>query len=614
MFIRESKTTNKKTGKVYIKHTLVESVRTDKGPRQRNVLTLGKLDLDRSLWKSLANSLEAYLYGEDELFPLDTFDLPEELIVEITRQRGVIRHHINTSQHSLISNSVKELEADGQCTIQEIDVETISVIESRGLGNELLANDAWDQLSFSQILSECGFSKREEALAAAVIWGRLIEPGSDLSTWRWLRNNSSLAEFFPSNISQVHKDRIYEIADKLLTHKDRLEEFLYERQAQLFQLNKTLFLFDLTNFYFEGKMVQNTLAKRGKSKEQRSQNPLISLALIVDEHGFPVKSKIYEGNVGEPKTLKEILDETGLNQDELYKPALAMDRGIATAENIQFLKDQGFGYTLIERADKSSEYMDEFSGLDGFEQIVDSQGQTVHLKKLNGKVLCKSEARSEKELAIYEKKITKLEKDLDAMIKVIESGRLKGEKKISERIGKIKAKNPGFNKLVDLQINEDCTQIQYSRKEDAKKTSGCYVINYDQINGNAEQVWRIYTTLTTVENAFRSMKSDLGTRPVFHRKTERTEAHLFISILAYHMLNNIEYRLKMKNSSIRFASLRRIVANHRRTVIQWTDKKSKVWQKHCSSKPEPEVLDIYRKLAIKNPLQDKIYLTQNNKM
>ena len=105
----------------------------------------------------------------------------------------------------------------------------------------------------------------------------MIEPGSDLSTWKWLRSNSSLSEFFPSNISQVHKDRIYEIADKLLAHKDRLEEFLYERQAQLFQLNKTLFLFDLTNFYFEGKMPQNTLAKRGRSKEQRSQNPLTQL-------------------------------------------------------------------------------------------------------------------------------------------------------------------------------------------------------------------------------------------------------------------------------------------------------------------------------------------------
>ena len=343
MFIRESKTTNKKTGKVYIKHTLVESVRTDKGPRQRNILTLGHLTLDRSLWKSLANNLETYLYGEDELFSLDMFDLPEELISEITRQRAVIRHHINNSE-STFNQSVKEVEGNIGSTIQEVDVDTISVNESRSLGNELLAWDAWEQLNFSEILNKCGFSKREEALAAAVIWGRLIEPGSDLSTWKWLRSNSSLSEFFPSNISQVHKDRIYEIADKLLAHKDRLEEFLYERQAQLFQLNKTLFLFDLTNFYFEGKMPQNTLAKRGRSKEQRSQNPLISLALIVDEHGFPVKSKIYEGNVGEPKTLKEILNETGLSQ-ELYKPALAMDRGIATADNIQFLKDQGFGYT-----------------------------------------------------------------------------------------------------------------------------------------------------------------------------------------------------------------------------------------------------------------------------
>ena len=590
----------------------MESVRTAQGPRQRNVLTLGKLDLDRSQWKALANSLEAYIYGEDELFSLDCFDLPEELIAEISRQRSVIRHHKSNLKQSTVQQS-QDCEDKPSKSLQNIDVKTITVTESRSLGNELLAKDAWDQLGFSQILRECGFSQREEALAAAVIWGRLIEPGSDLSTWQWLRHDTCLPEFFSSNISQVHKDRIYEIADKLLAHKDRLEKLLYERQAELFHLEKTLFLFDLTNFYFEGKMAQNTKAKRGKSKEHRSQNPLISLALIVDEHGFPVKSKIYEGHVAEAKTLKEILDESGLSQKDLYKPALAMDRGIATAQNIQFLKDQGFAYTVIERADKSKEYLEDFSDLSSFEQTTDCQGQTIHLKKIDNKVLCKSEARSEKERAIYEKKIQRIEKDLDAMIKVIQSGRLKTEKRISERIGKIKARNPGFNKLIDLQVNEDFTQVDYSRRQDANLTAGCYVIEHHQIDGNAEQIWRIYTTLTKVENSFRAMKSDLGTRPVFHQKTQRTEAHLFISILACHMLNNIEYRLKLQNSSMRFASLRKILRNHRRTVIQWQDDKKQIWQKTCSSKPEPQVLDIYRKLGIKNPLKDKLFLHKKPK-
>ena len=146
----------KKTGKVYIKHTLVESVRTDKGPRQRSVLTLGQLKLDRSLWKSLANNLETYLYGEDELSSLDMFDLPEELISEITRQRVVIRHHMNNSEPTF-NQSVKEVEGNTGSTIQEVDVDTISVTESRSLGNELLAWDAWEQLNFSEILKNAAF-------------------------------------------------------------------------------------------------------------------------------------------------------------------------------------------------------------------------------------------------------------------------------------------------------------------------------------------------------------------------------------------------------------------------------------------------------------------------
>ncbi len=337
MFIRESKTKNKKTGTVYLKHTLVESVRTEKGPRQRLVMTLGRLNLERSLWKELAFALESYLTGGEELEHLSLFELPDELLQEISRQRAIIAHH---QQRKSASEAQSKTSASGK-QIQSIDVNTIAVTESRSVGPELLANDAWQQLEFSKILHECGFSDKETALAAAVIWGRLIQPGSDLSTWRWLRGSTSLPDFFEANISKVNKDRIYEITDKLLLNQDKLEAALYERQSQLFDFEKTLFLFDLTNFYFEGKAEGNDLAKRGKSKEKRNQNPLVSLALIVDQHGFPVKSEVYQGNIGEPATLKEILKSCGLldyKENELpIRPILAMDRGIATQENIEFL-------------------------------------------------------------------------------------------------------------------------------------------------------------------------------------------------------------------------------------------------------------------------------------
>ncbi len=610
MFIRESKTTNKKTGKVYIKHTLVESVRTEKGPRQRVVLTLGTLLLTRSLWKELAFALEAYLNGADELENVSLFELPTELLEEITRQRAVIRHHQNKKSASLKNSQVNDTNTEDK-NYQKIDVDSLTVTESRSLGPELLANDTWESLGFDKILGDCGFSKREIALSAAVIWGRLIQPGSDLSTWRWLRNSTSLPDFFDANISSVHKDRIYEITDKLLLHKDKLEEALYERQCEIFNYQKTLFLFDLTNFYFEGKAEANHLAKRGKSKEKRSQNPLVSLALIVDENGFPVKSKVYEGNVGEPKTLKEILQESGLldddNKTSLLKPTLAMDRGIATAENLEFIRELGFPFTVIERANKTHEFHDHFVEMEGFETIKDSKGQSIHLKKLENQVLCVSETRAEKEKAMHEKKITNTQKDLDAMLKVIKSGKLKGEDKISERIGKIKAKNIGFSKLFELTIAEDFSEVAYKKKENTDQYCGCYIIEFDKQEGDAETIWRTYTTLTKVENAFRSMKTDLGTRPVYHQKAERTEGHLFLSILAYHMLANIEYRLKENETPAQWQTLRTTLQNHTRNTLQWSDSSDQVWQKKISSRAEPCHLDIYRKLGISNPLNEYIY-------
>lgn len=328
MFIRESKTRNKKTGKVYVKHSLVESVRTERGPRQRLVLTLGQLTVKREHWKDLAMALEACLTGAQELQYLSGFELPEDVLAEIARVKSRAQH-----DQQRRARARKTANGDAAKDYHEVDVSSLANSDCRSLGPELLAWQTWRLLQFDRLLDECGFSAKEQALAAAVIWGRLIQPGSDLSTWRWLREESSLCEFFPADISRVHKDRIYEISDKLLAHKDFLEKQLYDLQCTLFPGRETLFLFDLTNFYFEGNCEDNDLAFRGKSKEKRQKNPLVSLALIVDQDGFPVKSRVYKGNAGEPATLEEVLQDCGLLDSEaLFRPVIAMDRGIATKD------------------------------------------------------------------------------------------------------------------------------------------------------------------------------------------------------------------------------------------------------------------------------------------
>lgn len=604
MYIRENKTTNKKTGKVYVKHTLVESIRTDRGPRQRLVMTLGEITLPKVMWKALANALESYLYGESECKHLDAFGLPEELLEEIETQRIAINHkRLKMKDKANKSNTKKN--------IQEVDINSINVIESRSLGPELLANDTWDQLEFKKILTECGFSPKEIALSAAVIWGRLIAPGSDLSTWKWLRKQTSLPDFFDENIALIHKDHIYSIADKLLKHKTKLEAHLYQRQKDILKKDNTVFLFDLTNFYFEGKCENNKLAKRGKSKEKRSQNPLVTLALIVDSDGLPVKSKIYKGNIGEPATLKEILDECGLLDDKgdlfNYRPTLAMDRGIATKENLELIKKYGFPFTVIERASRTHLFKEEFAKLEGFKKIEDTKKQIIHLKKIGNKILCFSEAKGEKERAMRDKKIERTQKELDALIKSITSGSIKDPEKILVRIGKIKKGCSNFDKLFKLTYSENFKDLKYEQTQWNKELDGCYIIEYDNIQGSDEDIWRLYMTLNKVENAFRAMKTDLGTRPIYHQGEERTESHLFLSILAYHILRNIEIRLSNNGIDKRWATIKDCLSTHQRCKLTWNNSNGVTQFKYCSGIPEAEQINIYQTLKIKNPLKDYIF-------
>ena len=601
MFIRENKTTNKKSGKTYIKHVLVESVRTEKGPRQRVVMQLGQLQLDRSYWKELAHQLEAYLTSSTELEQLSLFELPSEVIEELEKQKALIRYKKEQEASNLKSNKKSNK------VIEKVNINSLTVTESRSLGGELLANNAWNNLEFSDILKGCNFTEKEIALAASVIWGRLIFPGSDLKTWNWIRNISSVSDFFTADISKTHKDKVYQISDKLLKHKSFIENALYQKNRELFSLESTIFLFDLTNFYFEGNCKKNKLAKRGKSKEKRNNNPLVTLALIVDKEGFPVRSKIYSGNVGEPKTLPDILAEAGLlNNDSLFsiQPTLAMDRGIATKENLDFIRKQNFPYTVIERANKVPEYKKEFISFENFKTIKDSKGQNIHIKKIDNKLLCKSEHKSKKEDAMDNKKVSRIINDLEKLKISIENGRLKKKEKILERIGRIKERYSGFDKYFKVKFNTKTTKFSYIKIDEKSDLNGCYIIEYDKLNLNEEEIWRLYMTLTKVESAFRSLKTDLGTRPIYHQGAERTSAHLFISVLAYNLLTNIEYRLREKGDSSSWNTIKNKLSTHQRTIMQWEDENGNIKHKKSNSTPETSHKKIYKTLGIKNPLID----------
>ena len=263
-------------------------------------------------------------------------------------------------------------------------------------------------------------------------------------THYWLQNVSGLGELIDYDFNKINLYKMYKISDQLLNNKEAIENHLYLQEKNLFEFQETITLYDLTNTYFEGSSKANKLGKRGHSKEKRSDCPLVTLALVLDSSGFPKRSKVFEGNVSEPSTLKKMI--VGLERKnlspELFKPSKAtivMDAGIATEDNIKWLRENSYPYIVVSRKHHREFNEDE--------AVVVKQDNdcTVKVQKIidseNDEVLlyCHSTKREKKEQAIndrftirFEKAVSQLESGLH------KKGCLKKYDKVLEKIGRLK--------------------------------------------------------------------------------------------------------------------------------------------------------------------------------
>lgn len=620
MFIRETVTKNKVTQKQYKKHTLVESYRTEKGPRQRVVMQLGTLSLPKSEWKKLAAALEGRLAGQNTLFEdeKEIMDAADEAMS-------------NYSFHQKKTQAKQDRQEKG--AFVSVDMNAVSSGGSRSLGPELVGHSTWERLDFHSILRSCGFMPNQVALAEAVIVGRLVEPSSDLASWRWLRERTALVEMLPVNLSEVGKDAVYEIADDLLANKDKIEHDLRDREANLFSRPNQVFLYDLTNTYFEGSALNNELAHRGKSKEKRTDCPLVTLALVVDDAGFPIFSQIYGGNQSEPETLEDVLKrlQTDTSSELLDdQPMIVMDRGIATKDNLTLIKEMAFPYIVVERRAVEKEYEDEFKhAKETFERIPTAKGkeqnqslssdasESVYVKQMpmekGSRVLCLSEGRENKEKAMDALKEKRFLDDLDRLKTSVEKGNVQLVEKVGIRVGRLRERYPSIAGHYDIHLELDeeekkVKSLSCKKRETRQKRSvltGCYVMETSNGTLSAKKVWRLYTTLTNIEAAFESLKSDLGMRPVYHQLAERTKGHLFIGVLAYHLLISVEYQLREQGDHRNWSTIKEQLSTHQRSTVILTDKEDQIHHIRVSGTPEKSHNDIYKLLRVKDPLKRK---------
>ncbi|CAG4932542.1 IS1634 family transposase [Acidithrix sp. C25] len=374
MFIREKTTKNKATGTKYIKHQLVRSYREGDKVRQEIVMDLGRLEIDPKDYKKLAQILTMRLAGFESLFEGD---------LELKSIADKVLSSFSVTQTLRSDREVITKDAE----FLNVNTSSLEASDIRRLGPELIASSFYDRLKIKEQLLRCGLSEKETAIAKAVICARLVAPSSDLETHRFLKEDSALYELVDQDLSNIGKDAIYEIADAIYEAKDSIEMALIKAENELYPTNKRLFLFDLTNAYFEGRTLGNDLAQYGHSKEKRFDCTLVSLALLVDDRGLPIYSHIYPGNQSEPETLGDVLSSIsshlrqGLFSEDL--PTVIMDRGIATYDNIALIESYGLSYLVITRANAARHYLAELrQGKDTFLEIKNSSNESIYIKEL----------------------------------------------------------------------------------------------------------------------------------------------------------------------------------------------------------------------------------------
>lgn len=594
MYIRRTKTRSTSQGESYYSHRLVRSERIGDKVRQRTLLNLGRhFEIAQPYWPELCARLDQLLGGQSDLIPIELSDE-----VEQEAQRIYARLVVGEAEHS---TDAKKRSSDPD--YQSIDVTSLELIQPRNVGVEQTALWAMEQLRFPHMLKEIGLTQSQQAAALGLVIGRMAAPGSELATHRWLQQRSALGELISHDFTQMSHQLLYTTSDRLMKQREVIEKALFNQVSDLFGLSCTVTLYDLTNTYFEGSASSNPKAQRGHSKEKRSDCPLLTLGLMLDGSGFVQRSEIFAGNTFEGKTLQGMLQALNAPKGAL----VVLDRGIATEKNLAWMRESEYRYLVVNRG-RDREFDDQ-----GAIEIETASNEKIQLKKVYSedqqevRLYCRSEQRIKKEEAIAQRFMERFEGELEKLSQGLSRPRTtKRIDKLWERIGRLKEKSHGIGQHYQIELipddsGEKAKAIRWQRKpiEGTLVTHpGIYSLRSNETDWDEERMWRTYIMLTDLEAVFRSLKSELGMRPIFHHKEERSDGHLFITVLAYQVVQFIRCHLRKHNINDSWSCLREILNGQQRITATFRRKDNRTLHVRKATNAEPAQLRIYNALQI----------------
>jgi transposase len=519
------------TGKLSGYYRLVESYRNaDNKICHRTILNVGFIDED--LTPDRLNKIQKELtqrYENKQTF-LEQDDPVVRKYVEEFWQRIVATKKIDIVSVDKLSRMV--------------NMDTLQHSNAREIGAENIAYQTWEKLQLTPLLLSHGFTQEQAMLAATQVVSRAVYPASELKTTRWIKENSAVCELTGYDIEKITKDKLYESALHLYQVKDVLEKHLSNRTNELFDLADRIILYDLTNTYFEGEKRNSSLAKFGRSKEKRNDARLVVLALVVNMEGFIKYSSILEGNIADCNTLSTMIEK--LAAHTCSSPAVVvLDAGIATEENLKLIEAKGYSYLCVSRTKlKDYKYVPH-----RLTTVLDTRSnQTIRLRSVTSPnntdyyLEVKSPSKEKKEAGMKLQFEKRFEDELQKIHAALHrKGGVKKLDRVHQRIGRAKEKYPSVQHYYIIDVTSDAktnlaTEITW-RKDEAKHQEkqdslGLYFLRTNLNVQDELIVWNIYNTIREIENAFRTLKTDLDLRPIYHKNDQATMAHLHLGILA----------------------------------------------------------------------------------
>ena len=600
MFIRRTQTRNTITGESYFTHRLVRSQRSGSQVRQVTLLNLGRyFQVAQEYWPTLCARIEQLLDPQPSL-------LEVECTVAVEREAQRIVSRLLQQQKDDVSITDTPDKATGATQsgdVQAVDVDSLELSRPRTVGVEHVALWAMQQVGFDQLLQEHGLTGPQRAAAIGTIIGRMAVPGPEAATHRWLQDRSALGELLDVDYETMSAMQLYRVSDILMRHRNTLESRLFTRIRDLFGLECTVTLFDLTNTYFEGNVTKQPSARRGHSKEKRTDCPLLTLGIVLDSSGFVRRSEVFPGNVVESTTLDRMLKELDAPAGAL----VVMDRGLATKANLAWMVENGYRYLVVSRErcrqfDSGSAIPVETSTRQqvSIQKILSEDGQEVRL-------YCHSEGRARKEDGIVQRFAERFEAELAKMSEGLSRPRaIRAVDKIHERIGRLQEKSRGVAQHYNVEVATDesgtrAVSISWEKRPVAGTIlthPGVYCLRSNMTDWEEERLWRTYTMLTDLESVFRSLKGELGMRPVFHHKEERSDGHLFITVLAYQLVQVIRRHLHEKGIHDRWSTLRDTLVGQCRVTATFRRADGRVLHVRKNTRAEPEQQMIYQALGL----------------